>query len=589
MFLKPFLNNMSRLRAMAESDFLSVILLGIISVFYTGYVFISNDLVFANGIRQLKDPLFLANDITFDAHPRSILFFRLLSCLSDILPINILFFIFYFIKNILLCGGIYKLAYCLTKNRTAAFISIAAIFYTANQKIPLSFDIVLNSFSFSSFAVAICFFAIAFFIEKRHFLCFIILGVGINIHLIICSQVLAVLLIYYCLMNWREIRWKEILPGLFICLCLASPEIINVLSIALQEFKESSVSFKEYLEIFGYMRGPHHHFPEAWSFEKYLRFAAFSLAGIYAYLNLQKSRESASGIWMCLIIVCLCVASIPFTHRFMPVLIYQPFRMTIWIYAIMLIFICGFIAETLQSKTDKKSYLWAFGAMAFINSIFLLCVLFLLRVAHDWRLERKKIKLAFLILFALLILIFLTLKHPQYPLFIFPALSAMLRTPYQATDIYLLFLVVGMGVFGLFFKLRQAFYSWTRNNTEKDAIFIYPPYYNGNPFRYYAERPVLADFTMVAFSKNATKEWFKRLDALSNHQLSNNFKDIIRKKDFSYSIEVLRKGFLTLGAQDFRNICREFKCSYVITESNNKITSLCPVYEDLNYNVYKLN
>ena len=622
-----------------KSNWSTIVLISVLSIYFLGYRTGADNLNILIPVRQIKDPLFLANDLVFSGTSEigRFLLLRTIYYLSRFFSADNLLFILHLISRTLLCAGIYKLAYTLTKDKSVAFFSIIAVFYLFSERIPLgSSHLVSSQFYASYFSRAIAFFAIAFFIEQKYIAAFLLLGLGTNIHFLTGTQTSGIL--FVCLMiHWRKIGLKTLLHCVIVYVIVASPELINALNVPLKNAYEGGIGAKEYIEIVGYIRTPHHFIPSTWSIEQYLRYAIFVIAGTYSYFHLRKSDEMRSGLKLCIITAGIILLFTPFIYYSTSIMLYHSYRMSAWLYAIMLIFIVDCLLTSFNGKSMLLK-IWAVLSLAFLNSPYILSWLFSIRILNDLIQEKTKGKTIFLFLsLAASITIFFIPVH--YNFYNVPSFKSMLEHPVQSMGNYLFFSIIFVGFVKIilrpdlqiskkinfillpltlflvlmtlmnqfdtgFNRLSSRFQpklklvsenaefmdvsSWIKENTDKQATIIVPPHMKG--FRYHAERAILANFKFYPLSTNKVKEWYERLDLLSKKDLSKNREKILNRKyykDNPRPSKILKKGYKKLNGNDFYEIGRKYNCSYVITASDHEV-ALKKVYQNAKYNVYKL-
>jgi len=623
-----------------ENQWIIFILLGILSFYYTGYKFGGHDNVnILIPVKQFQDSSFLSNDFTFSNSNDigRIFFIKLIAYFSSFLPMESLFFLLFISTRILLCAGLYKFAHALTNNKGISYLTIFAIFYLFKQNIPLADKhLISTQFYTPYFAISLVFFALAFFIRKKYFSSFFLIGIITNIHIIVGTQIFGILFIYL-LIHWKKIHLKTILKSILIFFFISSPELINTFKISLTLSASSNISTKEYIEIIGKIRTPHHFIPTYWSIEQFLRFFIFMLCGTYAYITGTRTPEKITGIQICLIISAIIFISSPLIYYSPAIMLYHPYRMTQWFYPIMLILMIEFFIKSFGSNS-KFSKIWGILCLVFLNSPYVIAFLFFIRVLIDYRSQKSndKILYFFLFYFSLVILKFIPLR---YNIFNISSIFYETSYPIQVVQFYLfvgvllfcflvifqhkdlkkfksLNLILFLLTAGLFsitilnftktfqFPLITRFQptikkatnnvdfidlcSWIKTQTKKNDLIIVPPRMKG--FRYYAERPILANFKFYPLPKNKAKEWYKRLDLISKGYLTQYKGLILGRKtylDKPHPVFVLENGYSHLTAHDVKKIAKRYNVKYIVTKPGHQL-ALKIVYRNSKYNVFQI-
>jgi hypothetical protein len=617
------------IKSIMQSNWVAFAFMALISAYFTGYHFAADNVNLLIPVRQAQDPSFLANDITFSSVNvvGRIFLVKAISGLAFFVPIGAVFFILFLLTRVLLCAGIFGLAYTLTRDKALSFLSIAAVFYLYAQRIPLaSSHLVHPSFYPSYLAFSISLLAIALFIEGKYLLSLILLAVITNIHFVTGTQAFGILLTYG-IVFWRQMDLKQLSYGLIAYMLLASPELFNALMVRGSNSFQGDFSVKDYIEIVGYMRTPHHFIPTTWPAVEYLRFGVFAVSGAYSYVNSKTDYGISSGIKICLITAGLLIVSTPLIYHSTAIMLYCPFRMARYIFLIMLVYTVMFLLNSLRERT-KGLKVWSIVCLVFLNSPYILSLLFLGRILYDL-LGRYTKSRAFFLIVNLAISGSMTFSPSRFGvyeirgrdlMFIFlligtiAATRLIVRGDFRLTRninsivvIFISFLIVttvggltGDGKIRLIRKLQPEFRieesadfvdlcSWIKANSREGDIIIVPPLMKN--MRYFSERPILANYKFYPIEPMKVKEWYERLDLLSKRMLSKNRKEIVDRRaylDRPRPTRLLKAGYLKLNGDDFKAIGKKYGCSLVVTRFGHEV-SLERVYENSKYNVYELD
>lgn len=617
------------IKSVMQSNWFAFALMALISVYFTGYHFAADNVNLLIPVRQAQDPSFLSNDITFSSVNvvGRMFLVKAISSLSFFVPINAVFFILFLLTRVLLCAGIFVLAYTLTRDKALSFLSIAAVFYLYAQRIPLaSSHLVHPSFYPSYLAFSISLFAIALFIEGNYLLSLILMAVITNIHFVTGTHGFGILLTYGIVL-WRQLDLKRLSYGLIAYMLLASPELINAFMVKGSNSFQSDFTVKDYIEIVGYMRTPHHFIPTTWPAVEYLRFGVFAVSGVYSYVNWKINYGISSGIKICLVTAGLLIVSTPLIYYSTAIMLYCPFRMARYIFLIMLVYTVMFLLNSLREGT-KGLKVWSIICLVFLNAPYILSLLFSGRILYDL-LGRYTKGRALLLAMSLaisgsmtfwpsrfgiyeirerdLMLIFLLIGAIATARLIVRGDFRLIRNINSFLVIFLSFLIVTTvvnstadGKIGLIRRVQPEFRiqesadfidlcSWIKANSREEEVVIVPPLMKN--MRYFSERPILANYKFYPIAPMKVKEWYGRLDLLSKRMLSRNRKEIVERSSYldrPRPTKVLKAGYLKLNSDDFRTIGKKYGCSLVVTRFGHEL-SLERVYKNSKYNVYELD
>lgn len=621
------------------------IFLAIISIYYTGYNPSINGVDFITAVKQSIDPTLLKNDLVFsniNAVGR-ILLIKLTVFLSWFFSLKDIVFYYFVLSRILLVGGLYTLGFTLTKDKKIALLTVLSIFILDSIRIPLSVSVfTLNSFYTKFLAVPILLFAIAYFIDNKYYLSFFILGIATYCHFLVSTQVF-IILAFYCFLNLKKLGLKTVIYCFIIYFLIACPEIINAFKTPIKNLTEDSISNKEFIQIIGYIRAPHHLIPSMWPIELYLRFFMYIIAGTYSYLYLEKNKALLKGFQICIITAIICILFFPFIYLSPSIMLYHPFRMTKWLFAIEVVFIIAFLFQSFNTNS-KGMMIWSVMTLAFINNPIIVFLLFIIRILYEIFQHHRKTNAIFIVL-NLGILLLLCLIPVQHKYFYFPpnkynfsAINLMITNPVKSMGNYIFFFIVLFGITKIIFRynlkvfkninliilllssfllsttiidyafdgkikfvkrfqpkvyfLNQDFIdlcSWIKKNSERDDIVITSP--SLRDLRHFTDRAILANIYYIPITRDSVKEWYNRLNILSNGELNRYHKKLLSKRNYdtgNYLKNILNNGYLSLTSDNFFEIGEKYNCSFVVTSHKQKL-SLKRLFYNSTYNVYSLN
>lgn len=109
--------------------------------------------------------------------------------------------------------------------------------------------------------------------------------------------------------------------------------------------------------------------------------------------------------------------------------------------------------------------------------------------------------------------------------------------------------------------------AWVRQNTEKQAVVLVPPYVNGgdwgSEFRVEAQRSVVVTYPEggeVGFNQQFAGAWFERMSALTNKTFSV-------MDPFANTRESMKRGFDSLTDAQLSELAQRYRASYVLLEA----------------------
>jgi hypothetical protein len=104
-------------------------------------------------------------------------------------------------------------------------------------------------------------------------------------------------------------------------------------------------------------------------------------------------------------------------------------------------------------------------------------------------------------------------------------------------------------------------------------------------FRYLAERAIMGNFKFISFD---AMDWYRRMDDLSNGELSQNREELISKERSSLrASKIIKAGFKTLRDEQMLQLGDKYDCDYVVTEAEH-VLGLEKEYGNNGYNLYRL-
>ncbi len=217
--LQKFSDRLSRSAPLRHLLFL---LAALIAIWGVGYRFGDFDQVFyVTFIRKIADPSLYPGDPFLGL--RFFHYSYFLFAFVPLLRAGILepaMFAIHIFATYLTFWMVWELSLTLFKNPLAALIGVVAFIFPhiASPGFPLIEDSLLPR----TFVLPFLMLALIFYLRKRYWLAFLILGLMCNLHALTVAYVMAMVMLD-CLLRWKAIGWKNILAGVAIFGIAASP------------------------------------------------------------------------------------------------------------------------------------------------------------------------------------------------------------------------------------------------------------------------------------------------------------------------------------------------------------------------------
>lgn len=532
----------------------------IITIFLMGYHFGTFDqAVHIPFLKKFTDPSLYPRDGFFDLrfiHYSYFWFIFIPFYRLGILEISM--FIAYFITLYFTFWSLWRLSKTIFNNNLVSLLTVICFIFPhiGFSGFPLIEFSLLNRIFVMPFLI----WAIAFYLEKRYYAAFFILGLMYNFHVISVNFVLAMML-FDIFFKFKNIGIKKTIIMLTLFILTAMPVLV-------WKFGGEGIDLTVNREWFDVLnQGFLFHLFNLFSLN--IKLTALTLSSISMIIlfwlitkNQKKSEINLSVIRFILAaIMVLIVAFFTTNLGLYPATIIvqsQITRIGIFILLFTYFYYINFIVTLFQSK-KISSLMFLFLISAVLFSISPVIIL----IAHlvYKQLSSKVIKpLIFLnlIFFITLIIIGNTLDVWQ------PGIHIFSRNNSQ-TEIE----------------------KWIAQNTPKDSLIITPPYtwwfYNAE-WRVLSERSnlvSLSDLLEVAFSPRHLKWWQPRFEDVAPGAITQF------KGDVFDNIKITKIAFGKLKTEDFARIAIKYKARYLVVEKINKY-NFPLIYENNKYSVYQL-
>jgi hypothetical protein len=535
-------------------------------------------------LKRSINPDFLNHDFFLNAfegrHPRYF-FMQIMAFLSGYIKIPFLFFILSYLSNVFLAWITYRFVQWISRgNRLPILLAITLVLglHTVEAgHVALLSSAMLTPHSLimplllsASYLLFRCRLYEAMILTALASLIHPLLGMGYS-GIFLASAFFKRIFFYDEEDSRNNFKWRNLFVNLLIFIAMA---------VFHRVFMEEDywVRDKNFVDIFGIFRFPHHTLPSGWHWTEFLKMVSLLAAGIMAASRIQvfesvhRKHVFQFFLIISLIILLLCTATFIFTYRHIsPLWIsLQAFRFFDLIQWLSLIFIGAYLARKIEDALFRNDIqvniirllaLWNLPATAFM----IFWDGWLLKAEYN---RRKKYLLYLVPGILILFFLFLMPLHKDHLflfllLLFFCFLFYFFRFPVILLSILLFIgLLKGIDYYELEHKLPEPLIikmkqftdppldtdkagdpyavlcAFVKKNTPKDAIILTTP--NGGRMRFMGERAIVVDFKAFPFSGKAMQAWKNRLDFCygttektgfdAAEALENNFRNITDEK-----------------------------------------------------------
>ena len=463
----------------------------------------------------------------------------------------------YFV-HYLLTGGIfilatYRMALLLFKNRKAAILTAITILFGATYSIGGNL-LITSDFTVTQLSLSISLLAIVLILEERYFLSSILFAVSSYFHPQIGPE--SALLAYFSTALTFILTDRKILNKKMAVLIKKAilPYLIFVMPLLIFYLKSSQAEISTSLKIniIAFVRTPHHFLPAYFPLSHYLAFFIVLICGFIILRKLRENKNSELYLFISfftLFTFFITVISLTalYSKTFYPLVILQPFRLTVYIYWFMALTVIG--AIFLAILKNKIQPLFSFVPL-FLSD-------------YSRLIQFNKVNTAAIILG--LIIVFYFKKIP------FKALTVLILIFFSLFHFHEKF------NYGSYYQHpvpEVELAQWAKNNTTKNDIFLIPPEFE--KFRLISERPVVADWKSFPFQEKGYYEWYLRMCDLGNQSVCDS-KNLSQDK--------VTSGFRTHTLQSLVDLGRKYQAKYAVSEVD--YPELKKLYSNF-YQVYML-
>jgi hypothetical protein len=517
-------------------------------------------------ILRYLNPSFLQNDWmvnTFFSSFSRMFYTAYMGTWAKVIPLSTVYFFHYLIMIILVTFSTFYLSLLIYKSRFISVLTSIFILYGSSVTLGGN-DLIGRDLDPPRLTFAIVTTAITLYLYKKYFFSAILFGISAYLHPLIGLEVP---LIFYTIIFFHKLiqsklqfnfqKFKSLIQSILLYLLISSFAIYTYF-FSSDAHPANSVNL---LNLIAKIRTPTHYIPSTWPFIVYIKFFLFliiliSILRIFKKTINRDIQRIIIGITTFILIFCFIGYIFTEIFPWYPIVMSQPFRLTVLIYWFGSIIIYGgcFNIVKIQNRINKK--------IAYILPI----VPFLLGFPPS--LTQNGISFYFFLLFSILFSFFLFyLKKIKYgsEIALFGTLTIFAFTYrhyyFQFSQTYQLFTPE--------ITLSQ----WVKNNTIRDAIFLVPPDFSA--FRLNAQRAIVVDWQVQTLQ---AETWRNRIKDISNLQNSS---------DFSMTEEITKKGYNSLTLPQILDLQKKYHISYAVGE-NNITYPLKKMYRNDRYTLYQL-
>ncbi|MFC1712186.1 DUF6798 domain-containing protein [Candidatus Poribacteria bacterium] len=571
----------------------------VLSIAFIEYRFaVSDQCIYIPIIRKILDNSLYPGDYLFDQPSgKYTILLPIVAYLSKIFAMRWVFFMGHIVAIFVLSWAIYKLAFSFFKNRDVA--CIALLLLCASRLQDQAIITHESFFTLQPVATPFCLLSLCFFIKERYTLAVAFNAIAFLIHPIAAAPCFLLLAVYLIFNSYR-LGLRALLRMVGVFLLITSPVSVRaIISMGggSHSFSFFRVASAEWMKIL-YGRNTYA-FPALWnrgSWIHFLSIVALLVISMFLkimYAGMDKRDRKA------LYIVIASLASLGMAHLFgsvVPISLIFGLQMARGLYMLMYVaFIYAAYAVWAGYKSGRLSI--DRGAAAVISAAAiatgdpkltiwgaLTSVMLWLPARLPDNIFRSVVRAPGILMAGFVV--YLSLKNSVFaviicaPVILLAAAELLKkmrvlggRPVYRWALIYVLFIAVFVAKVhkdGLRIDLphqkpadawTQIQY-WTAENTPKEAVFIVP--WNTQGFRNLSKRSIVGDNKDGApglFSESYDMEWARRRGQLQSYE--------------------------KLRDEDFTELAREYKASFVITRRNQKL-GFPKSYENSELYVYRL-
>lgn len=549
-----------------------------------------------------QDPSLFSHDIIFSsgADVGHVVWFRLVGILLGLIPIYVLYLVLHLLSIFLLVAAVYHLALCLFDRDETAGIAAAFLLCWYPQNAILGRATLIEGYFYEAhLSTGLIVWALLLAIRNRPVWALVLVGLSINIHSVQGMHAFLILLSVFCLRaKWdlplSKMGVGKLALGIVCFLCLASPELFplfkNVASSLLDVSPATTgqISSRDFVEIVGHIRTPHHFIPTKYPFIAYFATIFVTLSAFLSWwLSCPQTASRSRAILMISVIVLLCLIAFPLIEVSPVVMMAHFFRATKFLWVLSMALTAGFLVRLLRGgplllKVGAAVcfFFWS-SSLLFGPALACLCMC----LAYYY--PEKRWKLGLLASGSLILVIpllpkfagisFSLFRYDMYFVWLFPLLIVAVSSGGMRRW-FLLWATALYAIVGVYLAYKTpiratprppadpAVYNWIKAHTTKDDIVMIPPADSGLlNFWHYTHRSVFVSYWKHPLRPDLVGEWYRRLNLLSREALEENRKLIVAgtmKGGHKAGRMLLTENYLKLSAAELVEIGKEYGVRY---------------------------
>ncbi|PIR43207.1 hypothetical protein COV24_03890 [candidate division WWE3 bacterium CG10_big_fil_rev_8_21_14_0_10_32_10] len=554
--------------------FIFIILITFLSLILNGYYLgIHDQAIYIPYLNKILDPSLYNHDSLINLQNNNTTFFwHLISPIVRVVDISTSFFVLYLFSLFLFFLSIYCISFELYKKHLVSITSVILLVvprYTFGSV--STFDLYLTP---RFFILPFLLFVLLFFIKKKYYLSFILLGLLANIHFISSFFIFVVLAIYF-LLHIKNIKVRNISKYLFLYFITILPVLAwkflytSTTSIGLLKIDYNWFYFlKKTLPFYYDFLTPGEKMPFIF-YGKLL--GVFYIISILVMFLKNKKNVTSTFIYVWFFtIVCFVFAAI-LVNFYIPInalISFQLIRASKFLPIIFYLVLSNYLYSEFIINIPKRKTLKY--------------LLYVLMLSVFWFMP-------FNTSFILFFLIYIVSPRNFFPRYVLVILMVLVIIQFKTYAPMREISLINVHMKGYKDPVQKV-QDWMSIYTPVDSTFIVPIYIGGfteSDFRIFSKRNIVltnAQMGEVAFNVGYQNEITSTLNDLTKNSFSVFLKSKTYYSDF---FEYSSIGYNSNTTTDFVKLGNKYNANYVITEKP-KILNLPVVYENSRFYVYEL-